>query len=120
MADSRLPASPPAAQPSRFTRVLYVVALALGLTSLGVRLVDGVRTGRVNWIEMAAPAGVLLALSGIMLGPRRPWLYYPLLVVSFALLVASYAVPRRRRPPAAPLRAPVSVGTAVPAAAVAR
>ncbi|CAA9312880.1 MAG: hypothetical protein AVDCRST_MAG11-1609 [uncultured Gemmatimonadaceae bacterium] len=90
---------------SRFTRLLFAIALGLGVVVLGVRLVRGVRTGYVDWLEMALPTAVLLGLGGIVAGPRRPWLYYPLLVAGFALLVAFYALPHRVRPtsrPAAP------------------
>jgi hypothetical protein len=115
-----MPASPtatPAPPESRFTRVLFAAAIALGAITLGVRLVRGLRTGDVEWLEMSLPAAAMLMLGAIMAGPRRRWAYYPLLAVSFALLIAFYALPHRvrrdagsRRPPqraaAAPAPAP--------------
>jgi hypothetical protein len=88
------------ARPSRFTRVLYAIALGLGALALGSRIVHGVQTGSVEWLQMALPTAVLLALSAIMAGPRRPLLYYPLLVVGAALLVVFYVTPRHGRGPA--------------------
>ena len=93
---ARHPTSDPAPR-SRFTWVLYGVALVLGVVALGVRIVDGVRTGRPDWLSMAAPAGLLVGFTAIIVGQRRPAFYYPALVVAFALLVASYAIPRHRR-----------------------
>ena len=92
---------------SRFTRLLFALAAGLGAIVLGVRLARGLRTGHVDWLEMALPAAVLLGLGGIVAGPRRPRLYYPLLVAGFALLVAFYALPHRvRRAPQPAAAAP--------------
>ena len=102
----------PATPGSRFTRLLFAIALGLGVIVLGARIVRGVRTGHVDWLEMALPAAVLLSLGGIVAGPRRPLLYYPLLVAGFALLVAFYALPHQVRPaprPAAPAPAAAPV-----------
>ncbi len=110
-----MPASPtaPAVMPgSRFTRILFAVAFALGAVTFGVRLVRGLRGGDVQWLEMTLPAAVLVMLTAILTGPRRPWLYYPLLVVSFALLVGFYVTPHRAPPASGPNRAPQP--TAVP------
>ena len=110
-----------APRPSRFTRLLYALALALGAVALGVRVIQGACTAHIDWLAMTAPAGVLLGLTGIMVGQRRPLIYYPVLAVSFALIVASYAIPRHRRPPppgdtVTPTRAPRSAPASLPTA----
>ena len=94
-----LPASPPAgATPGpRFTRYLFLLALALGAVALGVRLARGLRTGRFDWLEMTLPAAVVLMLGAILAGPRRARFYYPLLALSFVLLVSFYVLPHRMR-----------------------
>ena len=110
--DRAAPAATGDGPPSRFTRVLYIAVVVLATIALGVRIADGLRTGRTDWLGMTAPAGVLLGLTAIIVGPRRPVLYYPLLVVSFALVVASFAIPRRRVPP--PAGGPPSPGAVAP------
>ena len=102
------PSDAPTTPGSRFTRLLFTIALALGVVALGVRLVRGVRAGQVEWLEMALPAAAILGLGAIVAGARRPWLYYPLLVVSFSLLVAFYALPHRVRRAPAPAAAPLA------------
>lgn len=113
------PAAPGPIPGPRFTRLLFLVALALGGIAVSARLVHGLRTGDVPWIEMALPVSLMLMLTGITIGPRRPRLYYPVLAVSFVLLVASYVIPRHGRGtraskatvPAAPVAAPTIAGT---------
>jgi hypothetical protein len=76
---------------------------------MGSRLVRGARTGQVDWLELALPGAVMLMLGGVMAGPRRRWLYYPLLAAAFALLVTFYALPHRvRRADAPPAAAPAA------------
>lgn len=105
-APGRAPAATPVMPGSRFTRLLFAVAITLGAIAIGARLVRGLRTGHVEWLEMSLPAAAMLGMSAVMVGPRRPALYYPLLVAGFALLVAFYALPHRVRPGAAPRRPP--------------
>jgi hypothetical protein len=102
--------TPPAAAPgSRFTRLLFVVATALASVAIGTRLVRGLRTGTVPWLEITLPLAAVLMLAGIMVGPRRRVAYYTLLAAAFALLVTFYATPRHG---AAPPRAPAAAGAA--------
>ena len=92
------PAAPPDPRPhaaSRFTRVLFAAGLVLGTLTVGARLVRGYRTGDVQWIELAAPLAIVLGLTGVMIGPRRPYLYYPVLLASAVLLLLFYASPHQ-------------------------
>lgn len=100
----------------RFTRALFGVAMLLGAITLGSRVARGLRTGDMPWHEMSLPAAAMLGLGAVLAGPRRRALYYPLLVASFALLVAFYALPHRApRRAAAPGGAPAGPAAGAPA-----
>lgn len=103
------PSTPAPVEGSRFTRLLFAIAIAIAAVALGSRLVRGLRTGEVPWLDMALPGAAILMLAGILVGPRRRWLYVPLLVTSFALLVTFYALPHRPpAPPEAPAARPAA------------
>jgi hypothetical protein len=111
------PPAPAATPGAQFTRLLFALALALGTITMGSRLLRGARTGQVDWLELALPGAVMLMLGGVLAGPRRRWLYYPLLATAFALLVTFYVSPHRVRRADAPPAAPSARPAAAPAPA---
>ena len=68
--DRAAPLADDRARSSRLTRSFYIVVVVLATIALGVRVFQGLRTGSIDWLAMTAPAAVLLAVIGIIVGPR--------------------------------------------------